>query len=118
MARKSLKLTIEPTISVSVFDLDNDRIYSDSLASQLSLSAWRKIKNELFEREGKVCWICGAKGVSLHAHEFWRYTPKGKYYKHLTAIHHLCQDCHSVKHADVNVLPKQKVGQTDITTFL
>jgi len=61
------------------------------------LSEWIKIKEELFEKEGKRCWICGKEESHLEAHEFWEYDEKNHVQK-LKAIHHLCQMCHKIKH--------------------
>jgi hypothetical protein len=61
------------------------------------LSKWRRIKKELLEKEGNRCWVCGAAGVRLEAHEFWDYDD-GNYIQKLTAIHHLCRLCHFIKH--------------------
>ncbi len=60
-------------------------------------SRWMKIKKELFEREGRQCWICGAEDSRLEAHEFWEYDAKPCIQK-LAAIHHLCDMCHKIKH--------------------
>lgn len=61
------------------------------------LNKWRKIKKELFEKERRKCWICGAKNTRLEAHEFWEYDDKNHIQK-LIAIYHLCSMCHKIKH--------------------
>ncbi len=61
------------------------------------LNKWRDIKNNLFEKEGHQCWICGKKGIRLDAHEFWEYDDKN-HIQRLVAIHHLCDLCHKIKH--------------------
>lgn len=87
---------------------------SISLFSQLRVDkkkfwVWNKIKKALFKKEGRECWICGATGIRLQAHEFWKAVPieqkilkkyKGEITerKKLVAIHHLCGRCHMVKH--------------------
>jgi len=60
-------------------------------------SKWKKIKKELFEKEGQRCWICGKEGERLEAHEFWEYDDEHHIQK-LVAIHHLCDECHRIKH--------------------
>lgn len=108
MKRKQLKLTTGWTDATITTDADTGKTYTDSLYSKLKeigkLSVWRKIKEDLFKKEGRKCWICGAKNVRLNAHEFWKYTPigilPGKGIKKLVAIHHLCVKCHSLKHFD------------------
>jgi len=61
------------------------------------LSEWRRIKEELFEKEGRQCWICGKENTRLEAHEFWEYDDENHVMK-LVAIHHLCDMCHKIKH--------------------
>jgi len=61
------------------------------------LNKWRKIKKELFEKEGRKCWVCGEENTRLEAHEFWEYDDKNHIQK-LVAIHHLCGMCHKIKH--------------------
>ncbi|MBS7248151.1 MAG: hypothetical protein QXW47_09775 [Candidatus Jordarchaeales archaeon] len=61
------------------------------------LDEWRRIKDELFRREGKKCWICGREGERLEAHEFWEYDDE-RHVQRLVAIHHICDLCHKVKH--------------------
>jgi len=61
------------------------------------LSEWREIKKDLFEREGRRCWICGKEGGRLEAHEFRKYDDESHIQK-LIAIHHLCGMCHKIKH--------------------
>ncbi len=58
---------------------------------------WHKIKKELFEKEGRKCWICGKENIRLEAHEFWEYDDL-KHIQKLGAIHHLCSMCHKIKH--------------------
>lgn len=62
-----------------------------------SMEKWDEIKKELFEKEGKKCWICGKETNRLDAHEFWKYDDV-KHIQKLEAIHHLCGFCHKVKH--------------------
>jgi len=58
---------------------------------------WRKIKVELFEKEGRKCWICGKEGDRFEAHEFWEYD-ETNHVQRLRVIHHLCRLCHKIKH--------------------
>lgn len=60
-------------------------------------SKWKKIKKELFAKEGEQCWVCGGKGGRLEAHEFWKYDDKNHVQK-LVSVHHLCDMCHRIKH--------------------
>lgn len=91
MQQKKLKLTIE-LVPSKVWFSSIHKIYK----SHNKLSKWKKIKEELFEKEGRRCWICGKEG-HLEAHEFWEYDDINHIQK-LTAIHHLCDMCHKIKH--------------------
>jgi len=90
--QKKFKLTIE-LIPATAWFSSLYRIYKNSN----QLSKWRRIKKELFEREGRRCWICGRENVRLEAHEFWEYDDE-KHIMRLVAIHHLCDMCHKIKH--------------------
>jgi len=92
MNEKELKLTIELVPSTVWFS----SIYQIYKRNN-QLSKWRKIKKELFEKEGRKCWICGEENTRLEAHEFWEYEDKNHVQK-LVAIHHLCSMCHKIKH--------------------
>ena len=86
------KLTIE-LVPSTVWFSSIYRIYEKSA----QLDKWKKIKKELFKKEGRKCWICGAENIRLEAHEFWEYDDRNHIQK-LVAIHHLCGMCHKVKH--------------------
>jgi len=89
---RKFKLTIE-LIPSTVWFSSIYKIYK----KDNKLNKWRKIKKELFEKEGRKCWICGAENVRLEAHEFWEYDDKN-HIQRLVAIHHLCGMCHKIKH--------------------
>ncbi len=92
MSQKKLELTIELVPGTAWFQsLYN--LYVDSGQS----AKWRKIKEELFIKEGRQCFICGEKDTRLEAHEFWYYDNKNNIQK-LMSIHHLCSMCHKIKH--------------------
>ena len=131
MKKAPLKLTIEPTTAVHQYNADIKRGGTNSLYGQLKvmgkLSVWNKIKEKLFEKEGRKCWICGVENTRLNAHEFWKYLPGrqiarnykgepiGSYrVKRLGAIHHLCIDCHMVKHADFVLLEEESIFSSPI----
>jgi hypothetical protein len=92
MRPRKFRLTIELVPSTVWFS----SIYQIYKRSN-QLDKWRKIKKELFEREGRRCWICGKEGGHLEAHEFWDYDDS-KHIQKLTAIHHICDMCHKIKH--------------------
>lgn len=58
---------------------------------------WQNIKNDIFNKEGGKCFVCGKDDTKLEAHEFWDYDDK-KHIQKLKGIHHLCAMCHKVKH--------------------
>lgn len=59
---------------------------------------WKNIKKAIFEKEGRKCFVCGNdESKRYEAHEFWEYDIKNKK-QTLEGIHHLCPDCHKVKH--------------------
>lgn len=92
MKKQKFKLTIE-LVPSTVWFSSVYQIYK----GKNQLNKWRRIKKELFKREGGKCWICGAKSTHLEAHEFWEYDDKNHVQK-LIGIHHLCDMCHKVKH--------------------
>jgi len=89
---KKFKLAIE----LSPYSTRGKSLYNRLKDSGKS-SKWKKLKEKIFETEGKKCWICGAENVRLEAHEFWDYDVD-KHIQRLTGIHHLCSKCHRVKH--------------------
>ncbi len=86
------KLTIE-LVPSTVWNESLYRYYQDQGKSDI----WKEIKNEIFSKEGRKCWICGDSSGRLDAHEFWEYDDKN-YVQTLNAIHHLCGLCHKIKH--------------------
>jgi len=92
MNQRKSKLIIE-LVPSKVWFLSIYQIYKKGN----QLSKWRKIKKELFEKEGRRCWICGKEGERLEAHEFWEYDDENHIQK-LVTIHHLCGMCHKIKH--------------------
>lgn len=91
MSWKGFKLTIE-LVPSTVWFSSLYQIYK----KRNQLGEWKKIKDQLFEEEGRRCWICG-KGGHLEAHEFWEYDDES-HIQRLVAVHHLCGMCHKVKH--------------------
>jgi len=72
-------------------------LWNKNLNKTLPRETWKKIKEDLFNKEGRKCWICNSETTPLHAHEFWNYNDK-KHIQKLVAIHHLCLKCHMIKH--------------------
>lgn len=71
--------------------------WNKSLFKSIEAREWKKLKQYLFEKEEKKCWICGDTKNRLEAHEIWSYNQKEGIQK-LEAIHHLCSMCHKIKH--------------------
>ncbi len=92
MNEKKFKLTIE-LVPKTVWYSSISQYYKRNN----QLNKWKQIKEELFEKEGRKCWICGKEDRRLEAHEFWEYDD-GKHIQKLVAIHHLCDLCHKIKH--------------------
>ncbi len=90
--KRGFKLTIELVPSTAWFS-SLYHVYREAGR----LDEWRRLKEELFEREGRRCWICGRRGGRLEAHEFWEYDDEN-HVQRLVAVHHLCSMCHKVKH--------------------
>lgn len=93
------------------------RYYQDQGKAEL----WKKIKNGIFSKEGRKCWICNDSSGRLDAHEFWNYDD-GEYTQSLVAIHHLCDLCHKIKHIGFwchtpkgkNILEKSGLSREDL----
>jgi hypothetical protein len=56
---------------------------------------WKAIKQKVFSKEGRQCWICDST-EGLKAHPFWEFNTE-TCKQTLKAIHHLCDLCHKVK---------------------
>lgn len=92
MTKKKFKLTIE-LIPSTVWFSSLYQFYKRNKRG----NKWRRIKNKLYDLEGRRCFLCGKEGSRLEAHEFWEYDDKNHIQK-LVAIHHLCSMCHKIKH--------------------
>ncbi len=68
MIEKKFKLTIE-LVPMTVWYSSISQFYRRNN----QLNNWKQIKKELFEKEGRQCWICGKEDRRLEAHEFWEY---------------------------------------------
>ena len=61
------------------------------------MEKWHQLKENLYQREGNKCWVCGKENTYLEAHESFEYDDKSRIQK-LVGIHHLCRLCHKIKH--------------------
>ncbi|MCJ7631927.1 HNH endonuclease, partial [Candidatus Bathyarchaeota archaeon] len=80
-----------------VIELVPSTAWHRNLAKLLPKSKWAQLKDEVFTKEGKQCYICGSDKGPLSLHEFWEYDDKTSIQK-LSSFHHLCNLCHKVKH--------------------
>jgi hypothetical protein len=64
------------------------------------LNDWIRIKEEIYEKEGFCCWLCGKPGEDLILQEFWEYDDT-KHIMTLVSVHHLCDYCHKLKHLNL-----------------
>ncbi|PIY59979.1 HNH endonuclease [Candidatus Woesearchaeota archaeon CG_4_10_14_0_8_um_filter_47_5] len=116
MTTNTFKLTIELVPSTVWYS----SVYRYCQESN-DMQKWHNIKQELFEKEGSACWICGRKGRRLEAHEIWNYDDVNHLQK-LEGIHHLCDLCHKIKHIGLwlhtqdgeRMLKKEKLVRQDV----
>ncbi|NHJ40649.1 MAG: hypothetical protein FK731_11500 [Asgard group archaeon] len=90
---KKLKVEFTPTTVRS-----NSLFYFYNQNKKFDL--WAEIKNKLIEQEGNFCWICTKESSQLHLHEFWHFDDETKTMV-LKEIHHVCQFCDKIMHADL-----------------
>jgi len=48
-------------------------VWRSSLYQLLPRDVWHSIKQEIFAKEGRKCYICGTTEGRFSAHEFWEY---------------------------------------------
>ena len=114
--RKSKKLTIEFTPKTVHTNPLFFHYNSMNLSSLLS-----KIREELLNTEGNICYICGEKSANLFLYENWEYDDLN-HQMALKSLHHICEMCHKVKHLDFwffttygrEQLKKLKINKVDL----
>ena len=72
-------------------------VWRSSLYRLMSNNEWRSLKEEVYDKEGRKCYTCGSKEQPFSLHEFWEYNDD-KHIQKLSAVHHLCNLCHKIKH--------------------
>lgn len=72
-------------------------VWFSSLYKVMSRKKWEELKKEVYDKEGRKCWICGSTRPLLELHEFWGYDDTNHVQK-LEGAHHLCRLCHMIKH--------------------
>ncbi|MBI4983127.1 HNH endonuclease [Candidatus Woesearchaeota archaeon] len=116
MITKQFKLSIE-LVPSTIWYVNLYHHYTNNN----QMEKWHRLKQYLFETEGKHCWICRKKERNLEAHEFWEYDDYKRIQK-LVAVHHLCDLCHKIKHIGLwlhsadgdKMLRQQKSKKEDI----
>jgi hypothetical protein len=109
---KEFKLSIDLIPSTVWFSSIRNILYERGQRAK-----WQHVKDEIFQKEGRQCWICGTQDGVLEAHEFWEYDDK-QHIQKLISIHHLCAICHMVKHigfscqTDVGMSKMARLGLT------
>ena len=68
-----------------------------SLRKLLPRKIWNEIRNEIIEKQGRKCQICGSTEGRMSLHEIWEYDDE-KHVQTLTGFQLLCNLCHFVKH--------------------
>lgn len=86
----SYKLTIE---------LVPENAWGANLRSELTDSAWDKLRRRVYEAAGHRCEICGGRGGRhpVECHERWTYLEAGRTMR-LDGLVALCPLCHGAKH--------------------
>lgn len=83
-----MKLTVE---------LVPKTVWRDSLAKLLPRNIWNNIRNDIIDKNGKKCQICGETEGIMSLHEIWNYDDVNHVQK-LDGFILLCSMCHHVKH--------------------
>ena len=101
-----------------------------NLREVLTKSQWDSLRNLVYEKNSYRCFICGITGVTLEAHEHWKYDYKNSIQK-LHDVNALCRLCHLNNHLglaaklvrkgklDQRKLAEHwcKINQEEITSF-
>ena len=107
-------------------DLVPSTAWFKSLFNLLGTNEWNKIKAQVYKKEGRKCYICGAekgKGTlrTLYLHEYWEYDEETGVQR-LVEFHHLCWWCHAIKHIGywtstpdgINKMKKMNISDEDL----
>ena len=72
-------------------------VWRSSLYRLMPKNEWHRLKEEVYTKEGRKCYICNSESGRFSLHEFWEYNDD-KHVQRLSAVHHLCNLCHKIKH--------------------
>jgi hypothetical protein len=72
-------------------------VWFSSLHNLLSRKVWDNIRNEIIQKNGRKCQICGEVEGRMNLHEIWKYDD-AKHIQTLEGFILLCNMCHHVKH--------------------
>jgi len=93
--RSDRKLSVEMT----PITVRSNSLFQYYIKNQ-KMDEWIEIKEELLQKEGSKCWICGIKSNHLHIHEFWELDDSSQIAK-LKELHHLCDMCFKIKKSEI-----------------
>jgi len=68
-----------------------------NLRKVLTKNQWDSLRNFVYEKDSYKCFICGIPGVTLEAHEHWKYNYETSIQK-LHDVNALCRLCHLNNH--------------------
>lgn len=72
-------------------------VWFSSLHDLLPRKVWDNIRNEIIQKNGRKCQICGEVEGGMNLHEIWKYDD-AKHIQTLEGFILLCNMCHHVKH--------------------
>jgi len=96
-SKKPAKNTQKSKEFILTIDLVPSTVWFSSLYRLMPKEKWNALKREIYEKEGRKCYICGSTRPPFELHEFWEYDDEAHVQK-LVGIHHLCRLCHMIKH--------------------
>lgn len=72
----------------------------------LATETWRKLRSEVFAREGGFCERCGAAGTQVHHRSYcFGWAPP------LFMLELLCRDCHDAEHMLTFAQLKERINK-------
>ena len=72
-------------------------VWYSSLYRLLPRNEWHRLKDKVYAKEERKCYICGSEQKPFSLHEFWEYDDD-RHVQRLSQVHHLCNLCHKIKH--------------------
>jgi hypothetical protein len=91
-------------------------VWYESLFKLLPRSVWNSIRDDIIDKNGKKCQICGETDGTMNLHEIWSYDDVNHVQK-LDGFILLCTMCHHVKHIGLaGILARQ--GKLDYSEVM